>query len=201
MSRRSDLGRQHFDRWASSYDRSLLQPILFRPTHVAVLNAARAAGAHPRDVLDVGCGTGALPQRAARTWPEAHLVGVDASEQMVAEARRKHEGDCRYRVEVADAAALPLQPESVDVALSTISFHHWFDQARGVRQVARVLRSAALFVLADIRPPWLLRPLMQRFHENCSRQRLFEANGFSVVEQQRPLRLGRHVLITVGRKT
>jgi SAM-dependent methyltransferase len=57
----------------------------------------------------------------------------------------------------------------VDVALSTISFHHWFDQAGGVRQVARVLLSAGLFVPADIRPPLLLRPLMQRFHANRSR--------------------------------
>jgi len=193
MSRRADPGGQHFDRWVSSYDRSLLQPILFLPTHAAVLSASGAAGIHPHAVLDVGCGTGALLERAAQTWPEARFVGIDASEQMVAEAERKHAGDSRYHFEVAEAAALPLQPNSVDIAFSTISFHHWDDQAGGVRQVARVLRPNGLFVLADIRPPWLLRPVIQRFHSHDSRRRFLEANGFNVVEQ--------HRFITVGRKT
>lgn len=198
MTGHGDVG--HFDRWAPSYDRSLLQPILFRPTHAAVVDAARDAGARPRDVLDVGCGTGALLERAAQQWPEARLIGIDASEQMAAEAGRKHAGDGRYRFQVADAAALPQPDDSVDLALSTISFHHWPDQAGGVAEVARVLRDSGVFVLADIRPPWLLRRLMGRFHAEGSRRRLLAAGGFEVIEQRRPWRLGGHVLVTVGRK-
>ncbi|HUO37976.1 MAG TPA: class I SAM-dependent methyltransferase [Mycobacterium sp.] len=200
MSPRAELGQAHFDRWAFTYDRSPLQPILFRPTHAAVISAARDAGVRPQDVLDVGCGTGALLERAASTWPNAHLVGIDASEQMAAKARSKHAGDSRYRFEVADAAALPLPDGSVDLALSTISFHHWSDQAGGVREVARVLRASGVFVLADIRPPWLLRPVMGRFYAEQSRRRLLDAAGYTVIEQRRPLRLGGHVLISVSRR-
>jgi ubiquinone/menaquinone biosynthesis C-methylase UbiE len=191
-----------FDRWAPRYDQSLLQPLLFSPTHIAVLDAAVDAGAHPRNVLDLGCGTGRLLERAAQQWPDAHFIGVDLSSQMIAEARKKHTADGRFRFEVGDAAALSqvVEPAFVDVAFSTISFHHWSDQLGGVLQVARVLRPGGLFVLADIRPPLLLRPIMRRFHGIRSRQRLFEDGGLTVVEQRRPLRLGRHVLITVGRK-
>jgi ubiquinone/menaquinone biosynthesis C-methylase UbiE len=196
----ADRDVRHFDQWAPRYDRSLLQPILFSPTHVAVVTAAVEAGVHPRDVLDLSCGTGRLLERAGERWPDARLVGIDAAPQMVTEARQKHAGDSRFRFEVGDAAALPLEPNSVDVALSTISFHHWADQAGGVRQVARVLRSGGLFVLADIRPPLLLRPVMRRFHASGSRRRLFEEGGFTVVDERRPLRLGGHVLITVGTK-
>ena len=192
--------RRHFDHWAPRYDRSLLQPVLFSPAHVAVLNAATEAGVHPRDVLDLGCGTGRLLERAAHEWPDARFIGVDLSPAMIAEARRKHAGDPRFRFEVGDAAALPLVPASVDVAFSTISFHHWGDQLGGVRQVARVLRPGGLFVLADIRPPWLLRPVMRRFHASRSRRRLFEDGGLEVIEQRRPLRMGRQVLVTAGRK-
>jgi ubiquinone/menaquinone biosynthesis C-methylase UbiE len=197
-----DLIRNHhgFDRWARSYDRSLLQPLLFTPTHLAALVAAVDAGAHPRVVLDLGCGTGRLLERAAETWPDARSIGVDAAPGMIAEAKRKHQGDPRLRFEVGDAAALPLDPSSIDLALSTISFHHWADQLGGVREVARVLRPGGLFVLADIRPPLLLRPILRGFHASRSRQRLFEKGGLTLVEQRRPLRLGGHVLITVGRR-
>lgn len=190
----------HFDRWAPRYDRSLLQPLLFSPTHAAVLDAAVEAGANPREVLDLGCGTGRLLERATRKWPDARFIGIDASPQMVAQARRKHSGDQRFRFEVADAAALPLEPASVDLALSTISFHHWADQVGGVRQVAAVLRPGGQFVLADFQPPLLLRPVLSRFHARLSREKLFTAGGLTVVSQRQPLRLGGYVLITVGRK-
>jgi ubiquinone/menaquinone biosynthesis C-methylase UbiE len=192
--------RAHFDRWAPRYDRSLLQSLFFSPTHAAVLNAAIEAGGHPRTILDVGCGTGRLLERAAKRWREAHFIGIDASPPMIAEARRKYSGDSRFRFEVADAAALPLEPASVDLAFSTISFHHWGDQAGGVRRVARVLGPGGFFVLADMRPPFLLRPLMRRFHAVRSRWRLFERAGLSVVRHRRPLRLAGSVLITVGCK-
>jgi ubiquinone/menaquinone biosynthesis C-methylase UbiE len=189
-----------FDHWAPRYDRSLLQPVLFVPTHLAVLDAARRDGPHPRDVLDLGCGTGRLLERAAERWPDARFAGVDIASNMIAEAKRKYGGDDRFRFEVADAAALPLDPASIDVAFSTLSFHHWADQLAGLRQVARVLRPGGLFVLADIQPPLLLRPVMRRFHAQRSRRRLFEGGGLSVAEQRRPLRLGAQVLVTVGRK-
>jgi ubiquinone/menaquinone biosynthesis C-methylase UbiE len=195
-----DVDVDHFDRWAASYDRSVLQPLLFTPTHAAVLNAAAEAGAHPNDVLDVGCGTAALLERALAGWPGAHFVGIDAAPNMIAEARRKHVGDLRFRFEVGDAAELPLERASVDVTFSTLSFHHWCQQTRGLREIARVLRPRGLFVLADIRPIWLLRPIMSRFHDAGARARLFEEAGFGVVDQRRPLRLGGQVLITVGRK-
>jgi ubiquinone/menaquinone biosynthesis C-methylase UbiE len=176
------------------------QPVLFSPTHVAVLDAAKDVGAHPHDVLDLGCGTGRLLERAAENWPDANFIGIDLSPQMIAEARRKHHTDSRFRFRIGDAATLTLESASVDAAFSTISFHHWGDQLGGVRQVARVLRPGGLFVLADIRPPLLLRPVMRRFHASRSRRRLFEEAGLKVVEQRRPLRMGGHVLITVGRK-
>lgn len=35
---------------------------------------------HPRRILDVGCGTGLMTMLLARTFPEAHVVGVDLSD-------------------------------------------------------------------------------------------------------------------------
>ena len=41
----------------------------------------------PRRVADLGCGTGHLTAVLARRWPWAQVVGVDASEEMLVEAR------------------------------------------------------------------------------------------------------------------
>ena len=114
-----------FDRWAPGYDRSILQWCLFEPVHRVVLDALSGAAGPPRDLLDIGCGTGRLLESAARRWGEARLTGVDVSNAMIAEAERKHEGDGRFSFKQGDASALPLEPASFDGALSTCSFHHW----------------------------------------------------------------------------
>jgi ubiquinone/menaquinone biosynthesis C-methylase UbiE len=188
--------QDHFDRWAPRYDRSLLQRLMFEPIHEAVLTAYSAAAPAPGDVLDVGCGTGRLLEAAGRRWGEVRLTGVDVSDAMIAEARRKHERDARFRFERADAATLPLDTAAFDAAFSTMSFHHWADQLAGVREVARVLRPGGLFVLADIEVPLLtlLRPLLDRldrarFLRPDEIQRLLEAAGLSAVSRRRCRRI------------
>jgi ubiquinone/menaquinone biosynthesis C-methylase UbiE len=190
----------HFDEWAKNYDASPLQFLLFAPTHVAVIEAALDVGARPKDILDLGCGTGRLLQRAADTWPTATFIGVDAASVMVDQARRAREGDDRFLFEVGDAAAIPFEDACVDLVFSTISFHHWADQRGGVREAARVLRPGGLFVLADFRPPLLLRPILRALHSSRSRRSMLRDANLNVIAERRPLRLGAGVLITVARK-
>jgi ubiquinone/menaquinone biosynthesis C-methylase UbiE len=194
MSDSKDIGRESrdfFDRWAPRYDRSAQQRFFFGPAHVAALKAASAADVAPKDILDVGCGTGRLLERAAQQWPQAHLGGIDASPQMIAEANRKHGGNARFHFEVADAVLLPFGESSVDVAFSTFSHHHWSDQQGGVGEISRVLRPGGVFILANI----------ELCREADSRQQLFGNAGLKVIEQRRPLRLAGPVLLTVGRKS
>jgi ubiquinone/menaquinone biosynthesis C-methylase UbiE len=197
----------HFDRWASRYDRSIHQKLMFGPVHEAVLGAFSTFGAVPREILDVGCGTGRLLEAAGRRWREARLTGIDASEPMIAEARRKHGGDPRFTLEQGDASALPLGKASFDVVFSTMSFHHWGDQVLGIREVARVLRPGGLFVLADVSMPLfpLLRPLFSRgdgstFQRPLAVRRLLEQAALSVIMQRRFWRLSR-VQLFVARKS
>ena len=78
-----------FDRWADTYDTSMLQRLYFIPIHSAMLDLLADTDAS-RDmvILDVGCGTGRLLRAASRRWPRAELVGVDPAVQMVNQARR-----------------------------------------------------------------------------------------------------------------
>ncbi len=68
----------------------------------------------PARVFDLGTGTGDAALAVARRWPQADVLGLDVSEEMIAEARRKA-GDDRVRFERADARRLPVADASFDL--------------------------------------------------------------------------------------
>lgn len=49
---------------------------------------ARVGAEDPRRVVDLGCGPGNLTRLLAQRWPEAQVLGLDSSPQMVAEAQQ-----------------------------------------------------------------------------------------------------------------
>jgi SAM-dependent methyltransferase len=75
-----------FDRWASTYEASPLQPALFAPVHQTALQLAQHLVPDARRVLDVGCGTGRLLRQARRRYRPAELVGVDLARGMLTAA-------------------------------------------------------------------------------------------------------------------
>src|SRR5215469_5730051 len=67
-----------------------LKRLLHRPKSVLL---ERLSPEQAASVLDVGCGTGDdVAVMASRMPPGGEAVGVDASEAMIAEARRRHAG-------------------------------------------------------------------------------------------------------------
>jgi ubiquinone/menaquinone biosynthesis C-methylase UbiE len=183
-----------FDRWGSTYERSWMQRRLFDPVHSAVLRQAESRF-KPADVLDIGCGSGRLLRKVHDSWPEAQLSGVDPAQGML-EVARQLTPEARFSL--GSGEALPLEDASVDLALSTISFHHWHDHAAGVREVARVLRPGGSFLLADFTlPTWLAWLLPHsRFHSVAQMRALFEQAGLEVLAQ--PAGGSRFVRITIG---
>ena len=207
LSMKPARSQGHFDRWAPRYDRSIHQKLMFGPIHELVLRAYSDFHVTPHDVVDVGCGTGRLLESAGRLWSEARLAGFDASHKMVAEARHKHEGDDRYRFHQADASQLPRPDTSSDVVFSTMSFHHWKNQAAGLREVARILRPGGYFVFADVTLPllFLLRPLVNwdnraNFQKPQTIRRYIEQASLSLLTERRAWRLSR-VQLLVARKS
>src|SRR3569623_1049179 len=54
-----------------------------RPFHELVVRIGATA---PANVVDLGCGDGALTATLAQRWPSASVLGVDSSEEMLAAA-------------------------------------------------------------------------------------------------------------------
>jgi ubiquinone/menaquinone biosynthesis C-methylase UbiE len=193
--REKDIER--FDQWSSTYENSWLQRAFFDQTHQATLTLAAGIVHQPESVLDVGCGTGRLLRRAYRYWPEAHLIGVDPANGMIERAKLLTPNATFF---TAMAEALPLLDASVDLALSTSSFHHWQDQAAGVCEIVRVLRPGGYFILVDASfPDWLVSVFrLKRFHSPAQFRTLFIQAGLHVQTQQ--TLAWRRWLATVGMK-
>lgn len=149
-----DIGR--FDRWAPKYDQDRLQQRLFRPVHAQTLALVAGQGVQPRQVLDVGCGTGALLKLMSRQFPSAALAGADPAAGMIEAGRR---AGVPAALVQADAAALPFADRTFDLVTSTVSFHHWGDQRAGLAEVGRVLAPGGTFALVDLHAVGYLRAL------------------------------------------
>jgi len=91
-------------------------------------------------VLDLGCGTGDLTQQLAGAG--ARPFGVDASQDMIDEARRKHPN---LTFEVGDGQELRFERE-FDAVFSNAALH-WMPRAEDVASgVTRALRTGGRFI-------------------------------------------------------
>ncbi len=139
---------ERFEKWAATYDQSIMQKLFFGPIQAGMLGliAKESFTKPPGCIIDVGCGTGRLLKAASARWPEAKVYGVDPAENMVARAAQLNP---RAIFQRGTAEALPFPDSTADLVVSSLSFHHWADQARGIREIARVLRPGGWFCLAD----------------------------------------------------
>jgi ubiquinone/menaquinone biosynthesis C-methylase UbiE len=182
-------GLQHFNEWSETYERSFMQWLLFDRVHRGVL-ARLPADFVPATILDIGCGTGRLLRRMHLRWPSAVLVGVDLAEGMLAEARAQTSYASFHQ---APAEHLPLENDSVDLVITTASFHHWSDQAQGVREAVRVLRRGGLFILADMNLAAHGHPIAR-----SQVRAMFKTSGLAIRSQSSPVPF---FTFTVGEKT
>lgn len=91
-------------------------------------------------VLDLGCGTGSLTRAIADRG--AHVLGVDASADMIAEARRAHP-DIEFMV--ARGETLPFDGE-FDALFSNAALHWMAEAERVARSMLRALRPGGRLV-------------------------------------------------------
>jgi SAM-dependent methyltransferase len=113
------------------------------------------AGDDPRDVVDVGAGTGkltrgllALGHRVTAIEPLPEMLEVLVANSPGAFAS------------LGNAEVIPLPDASADMVSSAQSFH-WFDHAVALPEIARVLRPqgrlAVVWNTRDDRDPWVAR--------------------------------------------
>lgn len=101
-------------------------------------------------VLDVGCGTGEdVVAVADRVGESGAVVGVDASEEMVAAARERHAGETRVSFRVADAEALPFDDGAFDAARADRVLQHLERPEHALSELRRVTRPGGRVAVVD----------------------------------------------------
>jgi ubiquinone/menaquinone biosynthesis C-methylase UbiE len=105
-------------------------------------------------VLDIGIGTGFLTLGAAKAVGKAgKVIGVDLSEAMLNKAKEnlsKNGLIDRVEFRIGDAENIPLEDDSVDIAIGNMILHHCPDPQRAIMEMARVLRPGGKLVVSDL---------------------------------------------------
>jgi tRNA (cmo5U34)-methyltransferase len=113
--------------------------------------AAATAGIEATTILELGVGTGETARQVLAQHPQASLVGIDSSGEMLGRARQSLP-DADLRVSRLED---PLPGGAFDVVVSTLAVHH-LDPA-GKRdlfaRIADALAPHGRFVLADVIVP------------------------------------------------
>jgi ubiquinone/menaquinone biosynthesis C-methylase UbiE len=104
--------------------------------------------------LDVGCGTGEdVRAMATIVGDDGGAVGVDVSEALLAEARKRaKDAGARVEFHAGDAHALPFGDGSFDVVRTERVLQHVEDPARVLAEMARVARVGGRIAAAE--PDW-----------------------------------------------
>lgn len=107
---------------------------------------------HPGDaLLDVGCGPGTITIDLARLLPEGHVVGIDASAEVIAEARRaaREAGVTNVDFHVADLYALGDLGECFDVVHAHQVLQHVADPIAALRSMCEACRADGIVAARD----------------------------------------------------
>ncbi|WP_435010365.1 class I SAM-dependent methyltransferase [Tundrisphaera lichenicola] len=186
-----------FTRWSESYDRSILQLLLFGPSHRAIIRRIKdEAGDRPIRVLDVGCGTGVFAAKIRQALPGAQVWGIDLVSGMLTKGaeRWKAHADGIFPIQ-ADSERLPFDRGAFDFVTCANSFHHYPNQDRAVEEMRRVLKPSGRLLLVDgyrDRPwGWLIYDVCVAgiegavHHASAARfRKLFAEAGFGQVTQK-----------------
>lgn len=113
-------------------------------------------------VLDIGCGPGFLAFELMNRDYGIRAIGIDPDPRMVevAQVKAKERGMNEFLARIGRAERIPLDRETVDIAVSLRTLHHWKNLSSGFREIRRVLRPNGLLIVSDVNrayPQWKRR--------------------------------------------
>ena len=175
---------ERFDSWADTYDQSLIvkwNRYIQRKVLSEVLlddgfNRVNVAGG---SILDLACGTGHFIQLTYRSIPfnkirkvfgdfegVAELCGIDASREMVKQAKAKL-GD-RFDIRHAYADDTTFEDDKFDYIVCTTAFHHFPDPLAAVREMGRILKIGGKIIISDLNilPLFVSNRILKKIEED-----------------------------------
>jgi malonyl-CoA O-methyltransferase len=135
--------RRAFSRAAPAYN---AVAVLQHEVEARLLEQLDYVQTPPARIVDIGCGPGRASAALRKRWPKAHTIGLDLALPMLREARgswwRPLPRIC------ADAQALPLADQSVDLLFSNLCLQWVEDLPATLAGFRRVLRPGGLLLFS-----------------------------------------------------
>ena len=103
-------------------------------------------------VLDLCAGTGDMSVALRSVGPEARILALDFSRQMLQHGREKYQRRNIHPVE-ADALRLPLKDACVDLVVSAFGFRNLANYGAGLLEIFRVLKPGGEVGILDFSEP------------------------------------------------
>jgi malonyl-CoA O-methyltransferase len=145
--------RRRFERAAASFDEA---DFVHTATRDGLLSRLAPLLVDARTVVDLGAATGAANRSLTKRFKGAHVISIDLAHGMLGKARSKKSWLSKSSFAQADACALPLPNECVDVVFSNMLLPWFDDPGPAFTEVARVLRKGGVFAFATLGPDSLL---------------------------------------------
>ena len=158
----------------------------YLPTRPHAELVRHVGAGHVGRVLELCAGTGYAARLLALAHPEAEVVGLDISAEMIAVGRRKlaARGPANVRLVVGDAGELPYPEDSFDTVMSVFGLHEVPTAVRvaAVREAARVLVPGGRIVVVDLDRPTTAGPLVDAYLRVMEPRHAREVCGRGLVE-------------------
>ena len=158
--------RQMFDSIAPAYDfmnRAMTMGIDIWWRRLAV---KRLKPIKPAQILDVATGTGDFAIQLHQSLQPQHIIGIDLSQGMLDEARRKVKEKGLEQVitfKQDDCMALHIDDASVDAVTVAFGVRNFEHLQQGYKEMARVLRPGGMLCVLELSTP--TNPVIRWFYD------------------------------------
>jgi ubiquinone/menaquinone biosynthesis C-methylase UbiE len=120
-------------------------------------------------IVDLGTGPAQLSIELCKLAPQAEVIGVDPSAEMLEVARRNasEAGVTNFEARLGAAERLPIDSDAIHVVVSQWSLHEWDDPRKAFSEVFRVLEPRGSMMVKDFNRTWLSpwkRAVFGHFH-------------------------------------
>ncbi|MBQ4358623.1 MAG: methyltransferase domain-containing protein [Proteobacteria bacterium] len=147
---------REFNRSAENYDSH--SPVYYSLTRLcddAVISQITSFNRPNAQLLDVGCGTGALLEKIRNRFPNIILNGIDIATNMLDIARKRNLSHTTFTE--GDAEQLPYEDNAFDLVLCCSSFHHYPNPDQAISEFRRVTRPGGKVIICDMELPDIAR--------------------------------------------
>lgn len=168
-----DAIAESFSKAAHSYDQSAE---FQRIAGNLLLDKLPLCSVTPKNILDLGCGTGFFTRKLSSLYPNSEVIGLDLSQGMIDFCQERSAKELYL---CADAESIPLASNSQDLIYSNLTFQ-WLDSLdRLLSEINRVLKPNGVLIFSSL-VPGTLHELKQSWMQVDNFKRV---NNFLAFEQ------------------